>query len=91
LPSLIIGDWAKEVQVSQAGNYPDCEICHYKAAYDEEAQSLNKGSGQNTPTNIQMVAALDDIRAVVFGRGDSVTKVQKVQDLITRLNTGKRK
>lgn len=39
--------------MSQAGNYPDCEICHYKRAYDEEAQSLDKGNGQNTPTNKQ--------------------------------------
>ena len=37
--------------MSQAGNYPDCECCHYKMAYDEEAQSLDNGSGQNTPTN----------------------------------------
>lgn len=88
MPSLIIGDWAKEVKVSQAGNYPDCEICHYKAAYDEEAQSLQKGNGQNTPTNIQMVTALGFEVVVIPG----IEKVyllseEQVQQLATRLNT----
>ena len=49
----------------------------------------NAAVAQNTSTNKPMVAALDDIRAIVFGRGDSVTKVQKVQDRITRLNVTK--
>ena len=33
----------------------------------------------------QMVAALDDIRAIAFGRGDSVTKLQKIKDCVTRV------
>jgi hypothetical protein len=51
--------------------------------------ALKTVDGQKPSTNKQMVAALDDIRAIVFGRGDSVTKVQKVQDITMRLNATK--
>lgn len=51
-------------------------------------KSIKKGTS-SASTNEQMASALDDIRAVIFGRGDSVTKVMRVQDLITRLNTTK--
>ncbi len=54
--------------MSQAGKYPDCEGCHYKMAYDEEAQSLYKGSGQNTPTNTgsPKLPQLEDVKREAF-------------------------
>lgn len=59
----------------------DLERC-WKAATEAAEEKFKS-------TNKQMVSALDDIRAIAFGRGDSVTKVQKVQDIITRLNATK--
>lgn len=52
-----------------------------------DVQQLKREMEKFTSTNKQMVTALNDIRAIVFGRGDSVTKVQKVQDRITQCLT----
>lgn len=84
LPSLIVGNRAKEVKVSQAGNYPDCECCHYKMAYDEEAQSLDMGSGQKTPTNSAMVPCLDVgaiVNRVTWGPSE---KIERLRELLAR-------
>jgi hypothetical protein len=73
-------EWIREER--RCGRKPGLMDC-WNAALRHGVES------QNTSTNKPMVAALDDIRAIVFGRGDSVTKVQKVQDRITRLNVTK--
>lgn len=57
---------------------------------NEVIRALNNIEVQKPEHNKQMVAALDDIQAIVFGRGDSVTKVNKVKDRITHLNTVER-
>lgn len=42
--------------------------------------------GKPDPQGGKKKQILDQIKSIVFGRGDSVTKIQKIQDLITRLN-----
>jgi NAD(P)H-hydrate repair Nnr-like enzyme with NAD(P)H-hydrate epimerase domain len=55
--------------MSAAGNYPDCEICHYKAAYDEETQSLDNWNGQKTPTSTAQdaIALLKEAQSILDG------------------------
>ena len=77
----------KEAIAVLKSNYPHGRIM-LSEAVDLSIKALEAMELVPTP-NKQMVAALDDIRAVVFGRGDSVTKVLKVQDITTRLNTTK--
>jgi hypothetical protein len=55
----------------------------------EDWQTLKADVLAQQASNKQMMMALDDIRTIVLGRGDSVTKVQKVQDIVTRLNITK--
>jgi hypothetical protein len=60
-----------------------CYIHGLLAAEEQGAPTVQTG-------NKRYVAALDDIRTIVFGRDYSYIKLRKVQNLITRLNLTKR-
>jgi hypothetical protein len=55
-----------------------CPLCRVF----EAAKRLKEGSDEDAPSDDKTVEAMRKIRAVINGRGDSVTKVLKCKDIL---------